>query len=85
MAFKFIPNSVAQELLGTTKSNYTGDGMTPLLEEAIGKEKYDRYILAQDPLCGGKTEGDIKIILNPGECDPNKMQYASIGKIQLVP
>ena len=85
MSYRFIPNSVAKELLGTTEPSYTGDGMVPLLKAAIGKEKYDKYVIAQDPLCDGKTEGDISIILNRGEPDPQKMQFASIGKIQLVP
>ena len=84
MPYRYIPNGFATQMFNLSAPAYQGAGMTGVLEDAIGKANYDRYMIAQDPLCGGKTEGKIDIILNPGETNPDRMQFASIGVIRQV-
>lgn len=72
----FTPNDFAKSMFGLTKIQYVGDGMTGVLEHALGKANYDRYMVAQDPLCGGHTSGTIQIILDRG-----KMRFEDIGTI----
>ena len=80
--FKFIPNEFAKKMFNLSARSYAGEGMTPLLQQVLGSENYNKYVIAQDPLCGGKSEGAISIILNNNERDPKKMNFASIGLIQ---
>lgn len=84
MPYRYIPNGFATEMFNLTAPGYTGDGMTGVLEDAIGKANYDQYMVAQDPLCGGKTEGDIRIVLNRDERDLNRLRFASIGVIRRI-
>ena len=84
MPYRYIPNGFATKMFNLAAPAFTGDGMTGVLEEAIGKANYDRYMIAQDPLCGGRTEGNIDIILNPGETSPDRMRFACIGVIQSI-
>lgn len=84
MAYRYTPNGFATKMFNLTAPGYTNEGMTGVLEDAIGKENYDRYMIAQDPLCGGRTEGNINIILNRGETDPQKMRFESIGTVSVV-
>lgn len=44
-----------------TEAVHIGDGMTPLLQTALGRDNYDKYIPAQDPLCGQKRIGLIRM------------------------
>jgi hypothetical protein len=80
--YKYIPSDFAKTAFNLTSSEYSGDGVTPLLEGALGKDNYDRYVVVQDPLTGGKTCGEIRIITNPRCLDPHGMQFQSIGSIQ---
>ncbi len=79
--FKFIPNTFAKEKFNLKASEYKGSGMTPLLEDVLGKDNYRQFMMAQDPLCGGKSVGDITIITNRGETNPQKMRFKNIGTI----
>jgi hypothetical protein len=51
--YKFVPNEYAVTKFNLAAAEYVGDGLTPLLEQALGKSNYDRYVVAQDPLAGG--------------------------------
>lgn len=84
MPYRFIPNSFATRMFNLAAPGYTDEGMTGALEQALGKENYDRYMIAQDPLCGGKAEGTVAIILNPDERDPDRMRFETIGTIQKI-
>jgi hypothetical protein len=84
MPYRFIPNSFATRMFNLAAAGYTDEGMTAVLEQALGKENYDRYMIAQDPLCGGKSEGNVSIILNPDEADPRHMRFETIGTIQKI-
>jgi hypothetical protein len=81
MPYRFIPNSFATRMFNLVAPGYTDQGMTNVLEQALGKENYDRYMIAQDPLCGGRSEGIVKIILNPDETHPGNMRFEAIGTI----
>lgn len=83
--FKFVPNALAKEMFNLAAAEYVGNGMSPLLETVLGKDNYDRYIVAQDPLCGGKTSGEIRIILNRAERNHTLHRFAAIGTIHRLP
>lgn len=83
MTYKFVPNQFAREKFNLA-AEYTAPGMTPVLEQALGKGNYDRYMVAQDPLAGGRSSGEISIILNPDERSPSRMSFASIGTIYKI-
>jgi len=80
--YEYIPNRYASEKFNLTAQSYSGTGLTPLLEHALGQTNYNRYVVAQDPLCGGKSEGDIDIIVNPDERNPAAMVFRSIGTVR---
>ncbi len=78
--YKFVPNNFAKKRFNLT-GEYNGEGMTPLLQQALGEDNYDRYMIAQSPLHHGKDKGVVSIILNPDETEITKMKYRSIGMI----
>jgi len=80
--YKYIPNAFARGAFNLASSEYVGDEMLRLLERALGKSTYDRYMFAQDPLAGGKTSGEIVIITYPEGRDRQSMGFKSIGSIQ---
>lgn len=45
-----------------TEAIHVGCGMTPLLEKALGKDNYDKYLYAQDPLVGQRRIGEIRML-----------------------
>lgn len=55
--------------------------MTDLIELAIGKDNYARYMVAQDPIPNGKSKGEVDIIVNPDEELSDQWLFSSIGEI----
>ena len=91
MNVKFTPNSFAKRFFGLKLDDYTGtEGVTDLLEQVLGKEDYDKYVISQDPFCGGVTKSSIRIILNRDEFDPKvassiySVEFATIGTIEQI-
>ena len=82
MSYRYIPNGFATAMFNLTAACYDGDGLTTVLEDAIGTANYNKYMVAQDPFCGGQTENVIRIITNPDERDGNRMCFESIGVVQ---
>ena len=78
--YKFVPNNFAKKRFNLT-GEYNGEGMTPLLQQALGKDNYDRYVITQTPLYQGKDKGVVEVMLNPDETKMSKMKYRSIGTI----
>jgi hypothetical protein len=70
--YEFLPTPEAKKLFGLKKDLYSGEGMTPLLIEALGKKNYEK-LGAQDPLSGGKTKGEIVMQ------DPPRFRHSGIG------
>lgn len=79
--YKFVPNQMAREAFNLAAPEYVGEGITSVLQSTLGEENYQNYMVAQDPLCGGKTSGTIRIILNRREENPKLMRFESIGTI----
>lgn len=88
-SYKFIPNAFATAMFNLAAKEYRDDnGLTSLMERTLGIDNYNRYVFAQDPLCGkGMNEpADIKIVLNSEVLDLKKMnvqdlQYQKIGVV----
>jgi len=80
--YEFIPNDFAKRMFNLAAVSYRSTGLTSLFEEALGEEDARKYVFAQDPLSGGKTEGEIKIIANPEEQNFNKRVACPIGIIR---
>ncbi len=81
LRYEFIPNGFARDKFNLAAQSYYGAGLTPLLEEALGKDNYNKYVPAQDTFSGDKTKADIDIIVNPEETNPAKMIFRSIGYV----
>ncbi len=88
MMYIYVPNQMARRMfnIATGVNSYTdARGLTPLLESAIGRDNYERYIPAQDPLCGGGFSGQVDMVVNPDEKDLRKLRFQSIGTVIFVP
>jgi hypothetical protein len=78
--YKFIPNQLAKDAFNTA-AEYEADNVLEAVRVALGKENYNKYMIAQDPLSGGKTCGEIHITLNPGEENIHLMRFEPIGMV----
>jgi hypothetical protein len=76
MRYRFTPNGFAKSRYILDGTSYDGDGMTPLLESVLGDDNYRRDVVAQDPLCDGKTFGIIDIRLGT--------TFVPIGSIEVL-
>ena len=72
MKYKFIPNKFAKKFFKLTKNSYKGKGITSLLTNVLGKENYEKYMCAQDPM-HKDSKGIISICLN--RLIDNDIQY----------
>lgn len=82
--YRFTPTAFSRAKFGLYSDLYEGDGMTPLMETVLGISSYRRHIIAQDPLCGGKRIGEVRIIVNPDEQEPRLWEFADIGTVERV-
>jgi hypothetical protein len=84
MRVNFFPNELGRELFHLKEQLYSGRGVTPLLLEALGEENYNKYIVASDPFSGGKSSGEVSIILNREESRSGQGQgkYTNIGRVE---
>ena len=64
--------------------SYTGDGITPLMQDVLGKDNYQKYFIAQTPLGGGEEVDTISITLTRGELNLDRTKIATIGLIKRV-
>lgn len=82
MKVRYTPNDFARRKFRLPYYVYNGDGLTSQLERAIGRDSYERYMVAQDPFCGGCRCNSVTIILNRGESDPELMEFVNIGVVE---
>lgn len=78
--YTYRPNVFAVEKFGLTAMSYTCSGLTHLLENALGRENCGKFVIAQDPFCGGVTQDDVSILVNPDK-PREHWQYRSIGMV----
>ena len=78
--YKFIPNQLAKNAFNAA-AEHAADTVFDAVRAALGEENYNKYMVAQDPLSGGKTCGEIHITLNPGEENIHLMRFEPIGMI----
>lgn len=78
MEYAFTPSDAAARICGIVRREYTGSGMSDLVEASIGQENYRKYVVASDPLAGGKSSGIV-----PGR-NPNTGKSIDMGTIRKV-
>ncbi len=78
--YKFIPNQLARDAFNAA-AEHEADNVLEAVRTALGEENYNKYMLAQDPLSGGKTCGEIHISINPGETNIHLMRFEPIGMV----
>jgi len=81
---KFIPNGFAREAFNLRSKAYFDDSLMQVIEAAIGRDNYDSFVPPQSPFAGGKVEGDVMIVLHPGEKDLRKQRLTPIGKVRIL-
>lgn len=80
--YLFYPNEFGKKFFQLTSTTYgPHNSMTDLIELAIGKDNYDKYIVAQDPIPKGKSKGEIAIVVNPDEEFSALWWFSSIGEV----
>jgi hypothetical protein len=79
---RFTPNQFATRVFNLHASEYEGKGIIDVMEIALTTPMAERYLFAQDPFGGGRTEGDIKMMVNPDEPDRSKIETRVIGRLQ---
>jgi hypothetical protein len=85
--YKFVPNEFAGTMFNLSAAEYFGEGLTPLLESALGKESCVKYLFAQDPFVdhetrrSTKTSGEVSIVVNRDEEGTKPPRFATIGVV----
>lgn len=74
--YTYTPNALAMEMFGLTERSYSGSNLNILLENTLGKENFDKFVLAQDPIYGDVIQNDV-FITEP----PHHPQRKSIGMV----
>lgn len=82
--YRLTLNDFAMRFFGIEKRVHEGHGIGALVEGVLGKENCDKYMMSQDPLCGGKTVGEIRICLDKDEPDHHRPKFVQIGKIEKI-
>lgn len=83
--YLFQPNEFGKKFFQLTSTTYgPHKSMTDLIELAIGKDNYDRYMVAQDLIPKGKSKGEIAIIVNPDEEFSALWVFSSIGEMVML-
>lgn len=92
MNVKFTPNPFAKRFFGLKLDFYTStEGVSALLEHVLGKEDYQKYMVAQDPFHEPVTKPKIRIALNleefsvdvPGSI--HSVDFVVIGTVEKIP
>lgn len=81
--FLYKPNDFAKHFFNLTQDEYTNSGMTPLLENTLGKSNYDKYVFAQYPLVGNAKIGEVSIHIGDVGQHESK-HYKVIGTIEEI-
>lgn len=83
IVYVYFPNAFAIEKFKLTEKEYSCGSLTTLFEKTLGKENYDKFMVAQDPFSNKKIKkSKIYIILNPDELIIQKHRFGSIGVVR---
>ena len=93
--YTYTPNKFAQKRLGVGAGTYSGPSLTKLIMDAIGKENYNNYVIAQDSFHGGRNTNSVTVIMNRAQMakeyekplhEPITVQpvFRSIGMIRRI-
>lgn len=87
MPYIFRTNNLCRMLFGTETKSYAGNQLNALIEDTIGVENSDKYVIAQDPFMGGTIKkGKIHISVGDGDIKKpvNHDDFCCIGEIESV-
>ena len=83
MKYKFIPNQYAKTFFKLTKNSYKDKGITSLFMKVLGKENYEKYMFAQDPM-HKDSKGTVSICTNSENAINYNFKYQKIGIIKKI-
>ena len=82
--YTYIPNKFARDMFNIEAGAYDGVSVAAVLQNTLGEDNYDRFVISQLPFRKGQVSGEIVIGINPEEPDRNKIRQQSIGAIHKI-